>query len=117
MEEKDKIIQLDDFDDPMDEHIIELNDEVSESPEDEKTVDLSELDDTTPTEDENILDLTETADAPSDENDGIIDLTDSAKDDEKQEEKVLELDDFAEATSLEEEMLDNDVATIPEGHC
>ncbi|MBW2251628.1 MAG: hypothetical protein JRF60_13600, partial [Deltaproteobacteria bacterium] len=47
MEEKDKIIQLDDPDDPndpMNEDIIELNDEVSDVSDDEATVDLSDFD-------------------------------------------------------------------------
>lgn len=109
MEEKDKIIQLDD---PMDEDIIDLKDEVSDVPDDDETVDLSDFDVTSPTEDEDILDLTETVDTPSGEDDDIIDLTDISEDDEKQDEEVLELDDFAEESSLkEEEILDTgDVA-------
>ena len=106
MEEKDKIIQL------MDEDIIDLNDEVSDVPDDAETVDLSDFDVTSPTEDEDILDLTETVDTLSGEDDDIIDLTDTSEDDEKQDEEVLELDDFAEESSLkEEEILDTgDVA-------
>ena len=52
MEEKDKNIQLDD---PIDEEIIELNDEVPDVPDDEEIIELADFTDTPQTENEDIF--------------------------------------------------------------
>ena len=81
MEEKDKFIQIDDpnnTDDPIDEEILELNDEVPDVPDDEEKTEPSNFTDTSQTENEDIIDLTETADTLSDND--IVYLTDTVDD-------------------------------------